>query len=259
MDRPLRVVALLSRTSDRIAAGSEGAEVLADAVAERAGVAARRIGERQPPREAHWRDDLRDSRGILLEAGGQVQDALAAGERPALFASDCSICLTTLPALDEDVVVLWLDAHADFNTPETTPSHFLGGMCLAAACGLWEAGLADRVVDPSRVVMCGVRDVDAGERPLLTTHGVGLVERPSAVAGVLAGRRVYVHLDLDVVDPGVLPGTAFPVPDGLSDGGLRTLLAEVAEAAGEIVGLEVTSFTAPERARRFATVLEPVL
>jgi arginase len=102
-----------------------------------------------------------------------------------------------------------------------------------------------------------VRDVDPGERVLLDTRGVGLVERPAELAGLLRDRPVFVHLDLDVLDPAVLPAT-FAAPGGFSDGGLRTLLAEVAEAA-ELIGAEITALLAPERAKRIATVVEPLL
>jgi arginase len=105
------------------------------------------------------------------------------------------------------------------------------------------------------VVMCGVRDLDAGERVLVETAGIGNA-KPSQVAPVLAGRKVYVHLDMDVLDPDVLPAQ-FAVPGGLSDSGLRRLLGEVAESC-EVVGLEVTAFEAPEdeaeKARRAAFV-----
>ena len=99
-------------------------------------------------RDTGFDEDLRDSRGCLLEAGGQVDDALTAGSVPVLLAADCSVCLTTLPAAlrhRPDAKVLWLDAHGDFNTPDTTPSGYLGGMCLAGACGEWDAGLGDSV------------------------------------------------------------------------------------------------------------------
>jgi arginase family enzyme len=149
-----------------------------------------------------------------------------------------------------DAHVLWLDAHGDFNTPKTTESKFLGGMCLAAACGRWDSGF-EPALEPSRVLMCGVRDLDMGERVLVETAGVGRA-LPSEVVPVLAGRRVYVHLDLDVLDPEVLPAQ-FAVPHGLSDTGLRTLLTEVARE-GDVIGVEVTAFEAPEdpdeRARR---------
>jgi arginase len=255
------VSALLCRTSDRIAATSEGARDLAVAVAQRLGVEPRLIGSPGEPADTRFDDDLRDARGCLLEAGGQVEDALVSGRFPVLTSSDCSICITTLPAvgrLRPDAVVLWLDAHPDFNDPETTTSGFLGGMCLAAACGAWDAGLDAGTLEPSRVVMCGIRDVDAGERLLVETNGVGLVERPSQLADVLSGREVFIHLDLDVLDPTVMPGLHWPVEGGFSDGGMRTLLAEVAETA-EVVGIQITDLPAPPLARRVTTIVEPVL
>jgi len=130
-------------------------------------------------------------------------------------------------------------------------------MCLAGACGLWDTGFDGPRLDPTQVVMCGVRDLDGPERVLLETRGVGMVERPSELAGTLGGRRVFVHLDLDVLDPTVLPAQ-FPAPGGLSDGGLRTLLAEVSGAA-EVIGCEITALAAPDRARRVATIVDPLI
>jgi len=260
VDRPLSLVALACRTSDREPSGAEGAVALAGELGRRRGIEPRVVGTPGEPRAAGWADDLRDSRGCLLEAGGQLDDALAAGTFPALLTSDCSVCLTTLPALlrhEPGAAVLWLDAHGDFNTPDTTPSGFLGGMCLAGACGLWDTGFDGPRLDPAQVVMCGVRDLDGPERVLLETRGVGMVERPSELAGTLGGRRVFVHLDLDVLDPTVLPAQ-FPAPGGLSDGGLRTLLAEVSGAA-EVIGCEITALAAPDRARRVATIVDPLI
>jgi arginase len=253
MDRSLSVAALLCRTSDRTAGGARGAESLALAL----DPGARLIGTPGEPRVSSYEDDLRDSHGCLLEAGGQVEDMLAGGHFPVLTASDCSICMTTFQAVVRhvpDVRVLWLDAHADFNTPRTTVSEFLGGMCLAAACGRWDSGFAPSI-EPARVLTCGVRDVEAGERVLLDTAGVGNA-RPSEVVPVLAGEKVYVHLDLDVLDPEVLPAQ-FAVPGGMSETGLRTLLADVAREC-HVVGVELTAFEAPAddeaRARRTALV-----
>jgi arginase len=253
------LVALLCRTSDRTPGGARGARALAAELGERLGVEPRVVGSPGEPRPAPYDNDLRTSRGCLLEAGGQVDDALTRGAFPILTASDCSICMTTLPAVlrhHPRAHVLWLDAHGDFNTPDTTPSEFLGGMCLAAACGVWDPGLgAGPAVDPARVVMCGVRDLDAGERGLVDLRGVK-IEKPSALAQRLEGLPVYVHLDLDVLDPSVFPAQ-FPAPGGLSDGGLRTLLGEVAESA-EVIGLEVTAFEAPDDAVSAAGLAELV-
>ncbi|MBA2516441.1 MAG: arginase family protein [Solirubrobacterales bacterium] len=247
----ISLVALQCRTSDRTSGGGRGARALADELGMRLGIEARLIGSPGEPREASFADDLRDSRGCLLEAGGQVDDALAAGDFPMLLAGDCSICMTTLPGVmrhHPEARILWLDAHGDFNTPETTPSGFLGGMCLAAACGRWETGLlpeeTSAAFDPARVTLCGVRDLDPGERVGLELAGVHAVARPSEVADLVRGGTVYVHLDLDVLDPGIFPAQ-FPVAHGLSRAGLRTLLAEVARAS-TVVGTEITAFEAPE-------------
>jgi arginase len=255
------VTALLCRTSDRIATTAEGARALAEALGERMRVEPRLVGTPGAPAETNYDDDLRDARGCLLEAGGQIEDALAAGRFPVLTSSDCSVCITTLPAvarLRPDALVLWLDAHPDFNDPATTPSGFLGGMCLSAACGAWDAGFDDGHMDPAQVVMCGIRDIDAGERVLVETHGVGLVERPSRLAELLAGREVFVHLDVDILDPTVMPGQLYPAPGGLDLTQLRELLADVA-ARARIVGAEITCFSTPELSAALAQAVAPLL
>jgi arginase family enzyme len=258
----ISLVALQCRTSDRTPGGGRGALALAGELGTRLGLEARIIGSPAEPRAASYSDDLRDSRGCLLEAGGQVDDALAGGDFPLLLASDCSICMTTLPSVlrhHPEARVLWLDAHGDFNTPDTTPSDFLGGMCLAAACGRWDAGLLDPpppAVDPSRITLCGVRDLDPGERVGLELAGVPGVARPSEVADLVRGAPVYVHLDLDVLDPEIFPAQ-FPVASGLSRAGLRTLLAEVARAS-TVVGAEITAFEAPEDAGERSRLAELV-
>ena len=261
------LIALLCRTSDRTSGGARGAAALATELGERLGIEPRVVGAPGEPRPAPFENDLRASRGCLLEAGGQVEDALNRDAFPILTASDCSICMTTLPAMlrcRPDAHVLWLDSHGDFNSPDTTPSGFLGGMCLAAACGVWDDGLgAGPVLDPGRVVMCGVRDLDEGERALVEQAGVAIAA-PGEVADRLEGVPVYVHLDLDVLDPSVFPAQ-FPAPGGLSDGGLRTLLAQVAERA-DVVGVEITAFEAPEDetttgglAELVASIVDPLL
>ena len=225
---------------------------------------ARLVGTPGEPADASYDDDLRDARGCLLEAGGQVEDALAGGRFPVLTSSDCSICITTLPAvarLRPDAYVLWLDAHPDFNDPETTPSglprrdvparrRWRGPGTPASTTATSDPGARGHVRHP--------RPRRGRARPGRDRTASALVERPSRLAELLAEREVFVHLDLDVLDPKVMPGLHWPVEGGFSDGGLRTLLAEVAEAA-QIVGVEVTDFPAPALARRVATIVEPLL
>ncbi|HEY1273922.1 MAG TPA: arginase family protein [Thermoleophilaceae bacterium] len=245
------LVALRCRTSDRTHGGGRGVEALAPLIGKRLGVEPRVIGTPGDPRAAGYEDDLRDSRGCILEAGGQVDDALSGGNVPVLLASDCTICLTTLPTAlghREDAKVLWLDAHGDYNTPGTTGSGFLGGMCLAGACGAWDAGVGGSI-EPGRVVLAGVRDLDSGERELLerseaTVIGASVVETLVAAKNALDGAAVFVHLDLDVLDPEIFPAQV-PAPGGLPPEKLYDLLEAVADDS-ELIGLEVTAFEAPE-------------
>jgi arginase family enzyme len=137
---------------------------------------------------------------------------------------------------------LWLDAHGDFNTPDTTSSGFLGGMCLSAACGVWDAGW-DGTVDPARVHMVGVRALDEDEREVIARAGVRM--------GVPQHGPVYVHLDCDVLDPTVF-ASQFREPGGLGFEALRGLLDGL---GNRVVGLEVTALEDPSRAADIAELL----
>lgn len=247
---PVSLVALRCRTSDHTEALVRGVDELAPMVAGRLRTEVRSIGSASQPRVANWEDDLRDSRGCLLEAGGQVDDALEGGRTPVLLAGDCTIALTTLPTVARhrpDARILWLDAHGDFNTPATTESGYLSGMSLAGACALWSSGF-DGGVEPARVVLVGVRDLGEGERESLERSPVSVIgaslETLVATQNALDRSPVYVHLDLDVIDPGDFPAE-FPAPGGLTADKLYDLL-EAVSGECEVVGLEVTAFCAPE-------------
>jgi len=243
-----QVVGLLCRTSDRGRDGALGTRELAELLD------ARIVGAPGEPRTSGWADDLRDARGCLLEAGGQLDDAFEAGRAPILLAPECSIAVATLPVLlrrHPQARVLWLDAHADFHTPETTRSGYLGGMCLAGACGLWDTGFGAGL-DPPRVIMHGVRDVEGPERVALDRGGVHLIDH----AAQLDGLEVFVHLDLDVLDPDVFPAV-FPVDGGLLPTELRAFLAEIAKSC-MIVGAEITA-AAPEHGELAVDAITPLL
>jgi arginase len=258
------LVALVCRTADRTPGAVRGVQTLAPLIGKRLGVEPRTIGTPSEPRETGYEDDLRDSRGCLLEAGGQVEDALTGGRVPVLAAADCSIAVTTLPAAlrhRPDARVLWLDAHGDYNTPASSGSGYLGGMCLAGACGEWDAGLGETIA-AERLVLAGVRDLDGGERELLersdaTVIGASVVETLVAVKNALDGAPVFIHLDLDVLDPEEFPA-AVPAPGGLSSDKLYDLMEAVADDS-ELVGIEVTAFEAPDDADELADAAETAM
>jgi arginase len=245
------LIAHRCRTADRVSGTARGVAELAPLVAKRLGQEAREIGTPSDPQIGDWREDLANSRGCLMEAGGQIDDALSGGNAPVLLAGDCSVAVTTLPAALKnrpDAKVLWLDAHGDYNTPETSGSGYLGGMSLAGACGVWDTGLAEPI-DPSRVVLVGVRDLDDRERQLLEESPVTVIgaslETLVFTQNALDRAPIFVHFDLDVIDPDAFPAIPFPTPGGLAPDKVYDLLEAVAGEC-EVIGFEVTAFEAPE-------------
>jgi arginase len=160
------------------------------------------------------------------------------------------------------VGMLFLDAHADFNTPETTLSGMLGGMPVAVAAGLClgrlrlESGL-DPAVPATRIVMAGLRDVDPLEQDLLDEHKIDVLSiedlrepssRPQEAVRHLASivDVVYVHVDMDVLDAREVPGHWTAVPGGLSSEELVPALTEI--VAGEkVAALGIASTPSNER------------
>jgi arginase family enzyme len=253
-----RVTVLRGRTSDRSADGVRGAQALGEELAGRLGVPAELVGEAGAPRDGRWEDDLRDGRDAIAAAGVALEGALDAGAFPILLASDCTICMGALPVLarrEPETRIVWLDAHGDFNTPATTASGFLGGMCLSAACGRWDGGFGAGV-DPRGVVFSDGRDLDAAERDEMQAAGLAIVA-PADVPRAVRGERVFLHLDFDVLDPSEMP-FSFPAAGGLSLPELAAVLEQLAGAA-EIAGLELTSIAAPHSAPRIADALAPLL
>jgi arginase len=190
-----------------------------------------------------------------------VAQATADGEIPLVLGGDHSVALGTLGGLASvhgAGGVLWIDAHSDANTPETSPSGNVHGMPLAAALGLAGEGFESDAwplpsVTPERVALIGARELDDGERRLLRKAGVRVftmseidrigIERAvrEALDRISGGGFVHVSLDMDVLDPVVAPGVGTPVRGGLTYREAHLALELVAESglAGSLEVVEV--------------------
>src|SRR5580765_2318838 len=189
----------------------------------------------------------------ILETCTRIADEVEAahgdGFLPLVLGGDHSIAMGSLSGLAGSGPggVLWLDAHGDLNTPETTPSGNVHGMPLAVALGRSGAqfaadGLRIPSVDPAKVALVGVRSLDPGEQALVRELGIAVytisdldrrgVESviTEALERVSGGHFVHVSVDLDVVDPEVAPGVGDPVRGGLSYREAHLALELVAEA-----------------------------
>jgi arginase len=180
---------------------------------------------------------------------------------PLVLGGDHSVALGTLGGLAAALGqggVLWIDAHGDLNTPETSPSGNLHGMVLAAALGLAgpdfeSAAWPLPAVEPTRVALVGVRALDQGERQRVRDLGVNVytmsdvdrlgVERcvRESLVRIAGPGFLHVSLDMDAVDPDVAPGVGTPVRGGLSYREAHLALELVAESglAGSLDVVEV--------------------
>jgi arginase len=227
---------------------------------------------------------LRDERARFLpeiketcaRIAAKVVEESNAGARPLVLGGDHSVALGTLGGLAVAHGVggvVWIDAHADVNTPETSPSGNVHGMPLAAALGLAgpefdsDAWLLP-ALDPRRVVLLGLRQADSGERKLLHEAGVRVftmseidrigVERAvrEAIDRVAGPGFVHVSLDMDALDPEVAPGVGTPVRGGLTYREAHLALELVAESglAGSLEVVEVNPILDRENTTAFTAV-----
>lgn len=145
-----------------------------------------------------------------------VRAAVSAGEFPLVLAGDCNSSIGTLGGLGlASIGVVWLDAHGDFNTPETSPSGYFDGMPLAILTGscyrtLWNNVTALPPIPESRVALIGARDLDPKEKIRLRQSQI------KQVAPTIKLKEVYLHIDLDVLDPLIAPCNAYQAANGLS-------------------------------------------
>ena len=193
----------------------------------------------------------------------KVERIVAKDHFPLVLGGDHSISVGTVSAIagaasreGKKVGLLWVDAHGDINTPETSPSGNIHGMPVAALLGegpdeLISIGGAGPKVDPRNVAMVAIRSLDEGEKLRLKRYGIEVhtmseVDRigidevmKMALARVGDGTdRVHVSFDLDAVDPTVAPGVGTPVKGGL-DYREAHFLMEMLSASGVMTSLEV--------------------
>lgn len=243
----LDLVVSQGRVADRTAGAIPGALLTARAIGDLTGRPLQVVGEPSEPRTDDWSESLPAAAATLTGMRAAVSGSLAAGHVPVMVASTCATSLATLPLVathHPDALVLWIDAHGDFNTPQTTGSGYLGGMVVAAACGLWDSGHGAGL-DPRNVVLVGARDIDDAERELLVEHGVRILppqeSTPERLREIVGDREVWVHIDWDVLEPGRVPA-AYRVPQGLAPEQVEQLLAVV--PVEKLAGVEIAEFEA---------------
>jgi arginase len=184
--------------------------------------------------------NLSDVTAVVRTLADRAASIARRGEVPVVLGGDHSLAMGSVAGVARhfgdarrELFVLWLDAHADFNTPATSPTGNLHGMPTAFLCGEpgFEGLLDDPapIINPRNLTIFGLRSVDREERALLRTRGVQVIDMrvideigvPALVRKLLeevASRRgaLHVSLDADFIDPALAPGVGTPVPGGVT-------------------------------------------
>ncbi len=218
------------------------------------------MGEFNPPRAALARHTWRLVTPVLPEASPtermgalcqtlatEVAAVRAAGNLPVVIAGDCTASIGVVAGLQQesgDFTLVWYDAHGDFNTPETTPSGFIGGMPLAMLCGWGEqtivVGAGANTHPESQVILTDARDLDPGEKEAVAASALTHLPHVADLLSLnLPDKPIYLHFDSDVLRLTDLAAVNYPAEGGSS---LETIEASLTHLAttGRVAAISVT-------------------
>ena len=199
-----------------------------------------------------------------------VREAIASERRVLILSGNCGpAALTAVSALNPRTTgVVWFDAHADFNTPDTSASGFLDGMSLAILTGRCWPALGARFdnfqpVPETNIVLVGVRDLDPLEATALSGSAITIITptKMDALARAVEAlservENIYVHLDVDVLDDSEGSANSYASAGGISAHALNTAL-EILERSGRIRVASITSYEpACDRSGKVRAIIE---
>lgn len=180
------------------------------------------------------------------------QELAGASEHVLVVGGDCGVAVPAIgrsAARHPSLAVVWCGAHGDLHTPETSPSGAFAGMALRAVLGGGEPSLAVTGVSPDRVVLVGARDLDDAEEEFAASVALRRVhaedlDDPDALADAVVATgadTVFVHIDLDVLDPAVFAGGTMPAPFGAEVQPLVTAIGRLRDRV-PLVGASLSGF-----------------
>jgi arginase len=181
-------------------------------------------------------NEVADSFDVIRSVRTAVSETVAEGRFPLVLAVNCFTSLGTVAGVGRDVGVVWFDAHGDFHTPESTITGFLDGMGLAMLLGDgWDELRATieglRPVPAENALLVAARDMEPTEVERVAASALRRADAETLEAALdeLASRvdAVYVHIDLDVIDPSVARANVLSVEGGLDAGQLEQALAAI--------------------------------
>ena len=178
-----------------------------------------------------------------------VRQSIKKGHRPISIAGDCCTAIGMLAGIQRaglDPILIWFDAHGDFNTWQTTPSGFLGGMPLAMLVGSGEQTMLKTLeltpLTENRVILTDGRDLDPGEKQLIDAADIIHLADVQDLLGLnLPDAPIYVHLDTDILDPAAAPAMNFLAAGGPSEKELQAVMKHLNQT-GKIAAVSMASW-----------------
>ncbi|HAE82679.1 MAG TPA: arginase [Ktedonobacter sp.] len=211
---------------------------------------------------------------VSEELANIVTSILQEGEFPLILGGDHSIALGSISGVakvHKNIGVIWIDAHADFNTNQTTPSGNIHGMILSALAGIGHSSLTNvggwqPKIHTESIVVVGARDLDSGEQALLREHSIHVftmseidqlgISEVMRQALTIAGDHndgIHLSLDMDALDPKEAPGVGTPVRGGLTYREAHLAMELIADS-GKLISMDVVEVN-PILDRENATAL----
>jgi len=211
---------------------------------------------------------------VSEELANIVTSILQKGEFPLILGGDHSIALGSISGvakIHKHIGVIWIDAHADFNTNQTTPSGNIHGMILSALAGIGHSSLTNvggwqPKIHSESIVVVGARDLDSGEQALLREHSIHVftmseidqlgISEVMRQALTIAGDHndgIHLSLDMDALDPKEAPGVGTPVRGGLTYREAHLAMELIADS-GKLISMDVVEVN-PILDRENATAL----
>lgn len=181
-----------------------------------------------------------------------------ASDLPIVVGGDCGVELAAIEhaAAGRKLAVVWFDAHADLNSPESSPSGAFHGMVLRTLLGDGDASLVPAApLAPSQLILAGTRALDDAESEFVASSGIRMLTPAELTTTSLEtalqqadADSLYIHIDLDVLDPAEFASLGYPEPFGLTLPALLDLIAS-ARATLPLVGAGITEFAPGSRAQ----------
>lgn len=176
----------------------------------------------------------------------EVAAVRSEGNLPVVMAGDCTSSIGVVAGLQRDTpdfTLAWFDAHGDFNTHETTPSGFIGGMPLAMLCGRGEQtiveGAGAKTHPEGNIILTDARDLDPGETEAVAASALNHIPNIADLASLdLPQKPLYIHLDCDVLSLADLTAVSYPAKGGATLETIEAALSHLADS-GQVAALSV--------------------